>query len=232
MRGLMKRVKKVKKGQKGFTLLEVIAVLSILAILVGLIVPNIAGTTKKGHAVMILGQHEKFKEAVYTYYEDTGQWPTEWSQYTAATDYDGTVDNTSENENDDTHQLWCSSNDDDTATVAQWNGPYIDRPILQNDFWNGDWGVIEDFDLCGFGNDKFTCLVYTNVPQDVCRRVDKLMDDGTGTNDNGQNSGIVQYDADMTINVNNLSGIDWDTAPGGAWDVDTDNVLVIALFKQ
>lgn len=231
MRKLLKRLKKAGKGEKGFTLIELMAVLVILGLIVGLVVPNFTIITKKADSTFIAGQHEKMREAVYKYYHDVNDWPTEWTQYTAAADYDGTVSNTSEDENDDTHQLWCSANDDDSGTLASWAGPYIDRPLLQDDRWGGDWGVIEDFDLNGFSDDKFTCLVYTNVPQEVCRQVDQLMDDGTGTDDNGQDSGVVQYDADATIDANTLNN-DWDTAPGGAWDTDDDNVLVIAIFKQ
>ncbi len=230
VRGLLKGLKLIHRGQRGFTLIELMAVMVILGLIVGLVVPNVTIITKKADSTLIAGQHEKMREAVYKYYHDLNAWPTEWSQYTAAADYDGTVDGTSENENDDTHQLWCSANDDDSGTLVSWAGPYIDRPLLQDDRWGGDWGVIENFKLKGGGT--FVCLVYTDVPQLVCRQVDQLMDDGTGTDDSGQDSGVVQYDDNATIDANTLNN-DWDsTDPGGAWGADDDNVLVIAIFKQ
>ena len=191
-------------------------VMAILAVIVGLVVPNVTAITKKANATSIAGQHEKMREAVYQYYHDVNEWPTEWSGSDLSTEK--------------YHQLWTNKDDGDTGMVGGWSGPYIDRPLLQDERWNGDWGVIEDFDLNGFSDDKFTCLVYTNVPQEVCRQVDQLMDDGTGTDDTGQDSGVVQYDVEATIDANTLNN-DWDTPPGGAWDVDDDNVLVIAIFK-
>ena len=225
MKRLLHKLKLLRRGEGGFTLIEQVAVVSILAVLVSLVVPDIlnakASLTMKAHAIKIEGQYQRIREAVYLYYQNTGQWPTEWSEDSLAA-YPGD------------HQLWCNRNDADTGTVCGWDGPYIERPILRENYWNGYWGVVEDFRLSVFGADEFTCLVYFNVPKEVCRQVDKLMDDGTGDDDEGQDSGLVQYDDDGDANGNGIVEIpgedqDWRTMTFRAGD---GNVLVIAIAKQ
>ncbi|MBT9163574.1 MAG: Type II secretion system protein G [Chloroflexi bacterium] len=118
---ITKIVKRVRKGEKGFTLIELLVVMAILAILVGLVVPNFFGVTDESDAIMMQGQHEKMREAVYLYHEDTGEWPTEWSG--APIGAAG-------------HELWFP------VGVGGWDGPYIDRPILQKNPWGGLGGCL------------------------------------------------------------------------------------------
>ena len=224
MRKLLKRLKKAGKGEKGFTLIELMAVLVILGLIVGLVVPNFAIITKKADSTFIAGQHEKMREAVYKYYHDVSAWPTEW----------GGV-NLSEEKN---HQLWTNKDDAGNALSA-WAGPYIDRPILQDNRWNGDWGVLEkvkffDTNLSG----TYVCLVYDNVPKLVCEQVDALLDDGD--NDAGvveytsNNSGDTDHAAiDLDDTSGNGSEVDWtDGNSSSSLDEGTNNILVIAIFKQ
>jgi general secretion pathway protein G len=114
-----KMAKKLHRGEKGFTLIELPVVLAILAVLVGLVLPNLFGVTGEMDAIMIQGQHEKMREAVLLYHNDTGTWPTEWS----AVGLNVTAQ----------HQLWLADN------VTGWAGPYINRPILHENRW-GDSG--------------------------------------------------------------------------------------------
>ncbi|MFW0860139.1 MAG: type II secretion system protein, partial [Dehalococcoidia bacterium] len=79
MKSFIKRARKIHRSEKGFTLIELLVVMAILAVLVGLVVPNFFGMTYEAEATMIAGQHEKLREAVFMYYIDTGQFPTEWS---------------------------------------------------------------------------------------------------------------------------------------------------------
>ncbi|MCL0079679.1 prepilin-type N-terminal cleavage/methylation domain-containing protein [Dehalococcoidia bacterium] len=160
MKRLNDKARKIHRNQKGFTLIELLVVMAILAILVGLIVPNFFDITDEADATQIMGQHEKMQQAVFLYYTDTGQWPTEWSG--------ASLDNTAQ------HQLWHAGN------VAGWDGPYLERPILQENRWGGHWGVFENRELTGApgGIFDYTVLLYTNVPLEVCRDIDERMDDG------------------------------------------------------
>jgi hypothetical protein len=42
-------------------------------------VPNLFDVIDGGEAIQIMGQHEKMREAVFLYYQDTSTWPTEWA---------------------------------------------------------------------------------------------------------------------------------------------------------
>ncbi|MCL0084529.1 hypothetical protein M1N82_03200, partial [Dehalococcoidia bacterium] len=99
-------------------------------------------------------------------------WPTEWSGDPVWTT--------------NRHQLWHAGD------VGGWDGPYIERPILQENRWGGRWGVFEDrrLNLKGIDNREgvlFTALLYENVPLHVARALDEAMDDGV------RDTGAVQY---------------------------------------
>ncbi|MBT9160498.1 MAG: Type II secretion system protein G [Dehalococcoidia bacterium] len=166
MKSFIKRARKIHRSEKGFTLIELLVVMAILAVLVGLVVPNFFGMAYEAEATMIAGQHEKLREAVFMYYIDTGQFPTEWSAYVAAT-----------------RQLSVAGG------IPGWRGPYIERPIGELNRWGGHWGVYENRKLTGAPGDPhdFTVLLYTNVPREVCEILDEMIDDGART------TGIVRY---------------------------------------
>ena len=194
---ITKIAKRLHRGEKGFTLIELLVVLAILAVIVGLVVPNFFGIMDGADAVQIQGQHEKMREAVFLYHEDTGEWPTEWSDSDLGTIY---------------HQLW-----DNIVGASGWDGPYLDRPILQDNRWGGRWGVHENRLLSGAagGIDDYTVLLYAGVPLEVAQNLDKAMDDGDGTT-SGHNSGVVQY-----------FGTSW-----GSGVPDNANYLSIIIAKQ
>jgi general secretion pathway protein G len=163
---MLGKIKGTHRGQGGFTLMELMVVLAILAFLVGLVLPNFFKITEDAPAIIIQGQREKMMEAVYMYHQDCDQWPTELSGAALTTEGD--------------HQLWNNEDDLGTGTVDGWDGPYVDRPIFQQDKWGGEWGVLETVALTNpAGN--FTCLVYQNVPTEVYNAVEASMDDGTTT---------------------------------------------------
>ncbi|MCL0095933.1 prepilin-type N-terminal cleavage/methylation domain-containing protein [Dehalococcoidia bacterium] len=190
MKRLIDKARKIHRNQKGFTLIELLVVMAILAILVGLIVPNFFDITDEADATQIMGQHEKMQQAVFLYYTDTGQWPTEWSG----------------DDSPAASQLWHADG------VAGWDGPYLERPILQENRWGGHWGVFENRKLTGAAGDIFdyTVLLHTNVPLEVCRDIDERMDDGRSY------AGFVRY-----------YGTDWGQGPP-----DGDNFLLIAIARQ
>ncbi|MCL0104024.1 prepilin-type N-terminal cleavage/methylation domain-containing protein [Dehalococcoidia bacterium] len=204
MKRLIEKARKIHRNQKGFTLIELLVVMAILAILVGLIVPNFLGVTDEADAIMIQGQYEKMREVVYLYHLDTGEWPTEWSEAALG---DASL-----------RQLWHADD------VSGWDGPYIERPILQENRWGGFWGVRENRRLNLTGSDNravgggvlFTTFLYQNVPLRVAMAVDKAMDDGV------RYTGAVQY-----------GGVTWpNNHPYSGGIADEDNFLAIIIARQ
>lgn len=191
----------IRIEEKGFTLIELLVVMAILAFIVGLIVPNLMGVVDNLSSITMQGQHEKMREAVLLYHIDTGEWPTEYSSYFVG------IENR--------HQLWHED------SVGGWDGPYLDRPILQENRWGGYWGVYENrrLDLVledNSGADMYTSLLYSEVPLEVAESLDEAMDDGV------RYTGAVQY-----------GGVTWpsnDSESGGT--ADDDNYLEIIVAKQ
>ncbi|MCL0064388.1 prepilin-type N-terminal cleavage/methylation domain-containing protein [Dehalococcoidia bacterium] len=188
MKSIIEKARKIHRNQKGFTLIELLVVMAILAILVGLVLPNFFDITDEAVATQIMGQHEKMREAVFLYYLDTGEWPTEWSG----------------NDSPAASQLSVCND------VVGWDGPYLERPILQENRWGGVWGVYEDRQLTGAANGSYTVLLYANVPREVCRDIDERMDDGINS------TGLVRYFGEY-----------W-----GSGSPDDANYLSIAIARQ
>ena len=207
MKGFIEKAKRMHHNQDGFTLVELLVVLAILALLVGLVMPNFFEITGEKDAILMQSQHQKMRVAVFLYHMDTGEWPTEWSGAGLDT----------ENQ----HQLWFATNDADNGDVGGWDDPYIDRPILQNNRWGGNWGVYEDrilnlTELDNTTGDLYTVLRYENVPLEVAEALDEAMDDGRWY------SGAVQF-----------GGNDWPSnhpaSGGGPLD---SNFLEIIIAEQ
>lgn len=207
MKSFIEKAKRMHRNQEGFTLVELLVVLAVLALLVGLVVPNFFDITARADATQIQGQHEKMREAVFLYHTDTYAWPTEWSGAGLGTG--------------NQHQLWLAADDAGTGDTGGWDGPYIDRPILQKNRWGGDWGVYEDriLNLAELDNttgDEYTVLRYENVPLEVAEALDAAMDDGVWY------SGAVQYGGDDWPSNHPTSG-------GGPLD---SNFLEIIIARQ
>jgi len=200
LKSFIEKARKIQRNQKGFTLIELLVVMAILAILVGLVLPNFFGITEDADAIQIQGQHEKMREAVWLYHTDTGQFPSEWSGAPLGTPAH--------------HQLWFAN------AITGWDGPYIERPILQKNRWGGNWGVWEDVSIHGMPG-LYTVLFYDNVPLVVCRQVDRAMDDGDLVT--GWHTGAVQF----------RSGANFPTAPPPAHAPTPEgNRLTIVIAKQ
>ncbi len=69
-------MKKFIKGQRGFTLIEIIIVLAILAILAALLVPQVAGILRRGHAASYEADKSALELATMDYFAVRARWPT------------------------------------------------------------------------------------------------------------------------------------------------------------
>ena len=180
----MNAIRKTRHSQKGFTLLEVVVVVAILAILVGLVLPNFSGIMKDAKTTMVQGQLEKAREACFFFHADTGTWPNEYS------DNDG-----------DGYRLLTNGKETGGGVIANWDGPYLERPFVTNE-WGGvtrvlyddprldSWVGTHSFSVSGTSTTGKDCyLGLDNVPRDVCKVLDKAID---GTDD-GWNGGMVIY---------------------------------------
>ena len=207
MKGFIEKTKRMHRNQDGFTLVELLVVLAIVAVLVGLVIPNVFEIPTQADVTQIQRQHEKMRAAVFLYHMDTAQWPTEWSGAGLGAG--------------NQHQLWLAANDAGTGDVGGWDGPYLDRPILQNNRWGGDWGVHEDriLNLAVLDNttgDEYTVLRYEKVPLGVAEALDAAMDDGLWY------SGAVQFGGNDWPSNHPISG-------GGPLD---SNFLEIIIARQ
>jgi general secretion pathway protein G len=157
---IAKIANRVHRGESGFTLIELLVVMAILAILVGLVLPHFFGIIEDADVPYIMAQHHQMRTAVFLYHEDTGRWPNEWSGHPVwETAW---------------HQLWHAAN------VSGWDGPYIERPILQENRWGGHWGVLRDVDIDVVREDPalYTVFRHYGVPRVVAEAIDRRMDDG------------------------------------------------------
>ena len=185
MKTFIDKAKKIHRNQKGFTLIELLVVLAILAVIVGLVMPNFFEIIPGARTTMIRGQHEKMREAVFSFYIDTGTFPNEWS--------------------DDGGKRQLTNN---TPPASDWNGPYLERPPVPND-WGGvtrvvyadPWYTTElpgrRFDIGGgatTGKDSY--LLLSNVPRSVCIILDRLID---GTDDDWDSGVVIYHQPNMAV---------------------------------
>ncbi len=204
MKSFIKRARKIHRSEKGFTLIELLVVMAIIAILVGVVVPNLFGLTERAAVNQIINQHQQMRGPVLLYNQDTGRWPNEWSGA-------GITDTGN-------RQLWFPQ-----PGVVGWDGPYIERPILELSRWEGPWGVQrgQRLNFRGFNNTVggggllHTVLEYHNIPNAVARAVDWAIDDGD------RFTGSVQWGGSTPHNC----------GAGGGGPDDT-NVLMIIIARQ
>jgi len=154
LKSFIEKARKIHRNQRGFTLIELLVVMAILAILVGLVVPHLYRVPEQVDVMMIQGQRDQLRTAVFMYHSDTGVWPEEWSTGTAHR-----------------NQLWHHD-------VSGWDGPYIERPIRTANRWGGKWGVTNLNFIVANRSGNFTVLFHDGVPVEIRRALDRAMDDG------------------------------------------------------
>ena len=121
------------KYHKAFTLVELLVVLAILGLLVGLVGPQVMKTLGSSKTKTARIQIEDLSAALDIYRLEVGRYPTTSDGLQAL------VEN--------------------TAGVANWNGPYLKKNQVPNDPWGFDYqyrspGQNGSFDLWSLGADN------------------------------------------------------------------------------
>jgi prepilin-type N-terminal cleavage/methylation domain-containing protein len=163
-------MKNLRSSRAGFSLLEIIIAMSIIAILVGVVGFRSSGAIQRAQASSLVQLVKALEKANAAHYADTGLYPNEY-EVTYATTY---------------RQL------SGTQTYNGWQGPYIERPLANND--TNPFGVVRQyntlqanswvagFDTDGDGTDDVVgagCLLYlTGLPEEVVSSIDSAIDGG------------------------------------------------------
>lgn len=154
----------------GFSLLEIVIAIAIIAILVGVVGYRSGGAIQRGQASRILQLVKSLEKAAATHYADTGRYPREYEVSTSTS----------------SRQLTSSQ------AYAGWQGPYLERPLANNDtnpfgtarlydnLQAGNW--IPGFDMDGDGVADYTgagnLLYLTRLPREVVEAIDDALDGG------------------------------------------------------
>jgi len=181
---------KRQNARKSFTLLELLIVIAIAVIIAGGLVPLFGVTKKDAKIAKLLALIDALKDASMRYYFDTGEYAIEFGNFGESCPQ--------------THRkLSCDPG------VSGWQGPYISRPLMEEDnplgvgtpfessFYLHDL-VQTDFDFDGDGSvDRRAMTAGNSISFDVDseatgKKIDDMLDKGIGGS-NWQSSGKVQY---------------------------------------
>jgi general secretion pathway protein G len=146
----MKTYARRRTRRRGFTLTELLIVLAILVMLVALVVPRFLGARKKADRQATQAQIELFRGALERYALDTKDLPTTEQGL---------------------QTLLAAPSGDEESTIADWEGPYINKDAIPKDSWGRDYqyaypperGGAELPDVWSFGPDG-----EDNTEDDIC----------------------------------------------------------------
>jgi type II secretory pathway pseudopilin PulG len=170
-------------------MIELVGVLAIIGILASILIPNIVKQVQKAKATTTVSLYKTLQAAVIDYNIDTGRFPIQYSSHGAG---------------DAPDLANLTARPPEASGVSGWDGPYIDRPLITNE-WGGlmnlDYSDFQ-FDLDGDGVDDTSgnnsYLRLSAVPEDAARRLDRLID---GTPDLGSGKLVVTGPAGNDQNV-------------------------------
>jgi general secretion pathway protein G len=138
--------------RKGFTLVELVVVIMIMGILVAGYFYLTGANVDTARVAKTQAIIEKAKKAIYTYYQDTGYFPT------------------------NAQQLW-----NNVLGTPGWYGPYVEAPNANPNltyFPHAPWGGTMSI-VCVDGT--ALKLTLDRMPQDLCSKLDQKIDDGSLT---------------------------------------------------
>jgi len=102
--------------QGGFTLLEILLVVIIIGMLVGVAVVKLGGVSKEAKMTTTRRQIDAYKTAIGLYEFHNGNYPSTEQGLQALVALPG-----------------------GTPTPANWQGPYLDPPVIRKDQWGHDF---------------------------------------------------------------------------------------------
>ncbi len=171
--------RKNAKAEQGFTLIEMIGVLAIISILAAIIAPKIFEAIANSKISSLAEGIATVRTSVTSYYKDTGNFPTQWS--------DG--NSTSQN------QMMVKN----PTALRGWNGPYLDKalvnPINPNGYLRtqqGSW----TFDIDGDGTNDYgtgtshatvSMVWFNQLSADQAKQLSNIID-SDGDNTTGNNA--------------------------------------------
>lgn len=192
--------------KKSFTLIELIVVIAIIAILAATIAPNAFKAIEKAKISKIIATVKNLKTASNMYYADTGEFAEEY--FIELVTWPGS----------EFRQL-----SQEQATVVGWNGPYIEKTLSRNDYpYKHSISVYGDritfaidgvpgpskalaaggnspsgFDLDQDGVTETTgtgnYVLMTEVPENVAKKINDIIDGSQGTGDEWKGRGQVEW---------------------------------------
>lgn len=163
--------------QHGFTLIEMIGVVAVIGILASVAAPMIFDAIRNARVTAFVEDVNALKTAVTRYYNDTGVFPNHIPT-DARENYKVLLRNPA------------------AAPVAGWDGPYIEKDIVNPFRADGYRGIVStgnanfQFDLDGDGNvdtTRATVLRIDNVSDTDAQRISDILDNdgdvvsGTGS---------------------------------------------------
>lgn len=99
-------------AKRGFTLLELVIVLAVMAVLAGVLVPVVKQVLDAAKVTKLVTLVDSLAQASRRYYKDTRNFAKEFGQSSLASE----------------HQLAY----DQGGAVKDWNGPYIEGPLMDS----------------------------------------------------------------------------------------------------
>lgn len=162
-----------------FTLVELLVVIAIIGVLAAIIAPNAFRAVEKGKIARVIADLKAIKAAGYSYYADTGDWPT-----AAGTNGMG---------------YFISP----PSGNSNWNGPYLEK-LPANTPWGGNYsywkapisGTVYDANNNPHSVNNTLCAAVTisNFPDSAIRdAVNRQIRESIGYSYTGYQSGFGYY---------------------------------------
>lgn len=161
------------RNHAGWTLIELTVVIGILVALAAVVVPMVSSSLEDARIARILDTVDVLRKASHRFHSDLGSYAIEHSRRSRP----------------DQHQFALEQND------VRWKGPYIDHPLGRGDNpYDGHVIVLNKLSTANFGGFRVigaggprlrgrgNFVRFTNIPQEVARRIDDLLEPGVQGN--------------------------------------------------
>ena len=178
----MMNFRKKVQDQRGFTLVEIAIVMVIIGLLIGGVLKG-QGMIQNAKVKSVVKQADELRAAIMGFYDKFGVYPGDenLAAIPMGTDTEGDGDGQMENN-------------------AERFGVFVD--LVLADLLDGSYNGTSDLPRHAFGDEVFVawvdpgpgnarhCIVYNNLPAEVCMEIDQKYDDGV------YNTGSIAANAD------------------------------------